>query len=378
MFKFIKKIFSSKVSPMNKIIIHEKNILKNLEYLKSLQKNTEIFPVLKSNAYGHWLKQMCKILNKTDVKILVVDSFPEYQIVRDYTNKDILLLWETISHNYKKFDLKRVHFCVYNIETIRYISKLKKKIKIHLFLNTGMNREWVNEDELLNILEYLKKYPKVKIEWVLSHFHSADIAGKEETINEQIKLFKKMYHIIIDYGYTPQRKHIWNSAGHIKMQDAFFNASRIWLSLYGYNPLSSDDEYFKIGEKLLPALSIQSRVVSLHSLFLDEGVSYGLIRKSDQENNTIATIPFGYAEWLPRILSNKIKFYHQKRELKQIGNICMNLTSLQGDKDIAIWDTIKIIDTKEENNIVNRANISGMLVYEILVKLDKGIRREII
>lgn len=374
----LKRVFSSKVIPMNKIIIHEKNILKNLEYLQSLQKNVEIFPVLKSNAYGHWLKQMCKILNKTDVKFLVVDSFPEYQIVRDYTNKNIILLWETLISNYKKFDLKRTHFCVYNIETIKYISKLKKKIKIHIFLNTGMNREWVNKEELLNILEYLKKYPKIKIEWVLSHFHSADILWEEKTINEQVELFKEMYHIIIDYGYTPQWKHISNSAGYIKMQDSFFNGSRIWLALYGYNPLLPDDKYFKIGEKLIPALSIQSRIVSLHSLSFGEGVSYGLTRKLDKENSFIATIPFGYAEGLPRILSNKIKFYHQKKELDQIGNICMNLTSLVWDKNISIWDTIKILDIQWKNSIRNRSEKSNMLIYEILVKLDKGIRREIV
>ncbi len=77
---------------MNVISIHKKAILSNYDFLQTLQPHAEIFPVLKSNAYGHGLKQMVKILRKTDAPYLVVDSFPEYQIVKKYSNKQILLL----------------------------------------------------------------------------------------------------------------------------------------------------------------------------------------------------------------------------------------------------------------------------------------------
>jgi alanine racemase len=77
---------------MNKIYVHSKNILSNYKYLKSLQPNAELFPVLKSNAYGHGLEIVAKILNKTDAPYIVVDSFPEYQIVKDNSKKKILVL----------------------------------------------------------------------------------------------------------------------------------------------------------------------------------------------------------------------------------------------------------------------------------------------
>ena len=96
MISFLRKIFLPNPEPMNIIYIHKKNIINNLEVLQSLQPKAEIFPVLKSNAYGHGLKQITKIIKKLDVPYLVVDSFPEYMIVKKYAKQEILLLGETL------------------------------------------------------------------------------------------------------------------------------------------------------------------------------------------------------------------------------------------------------------------------------------------
>ena len=374
----IKRLFHPQVEPINKIHIHSKNFLHNFEYLQSLQPQSALFPVLKSNAYGHWLLQITKILSKTIAPYLVVDSFPEYQIVKKNSKKNILLLWETSPYNYKKFDLSRTTFCVYNIETIKHLTKLKKKIKIHLFLDTWMHREWVNQNELLNILEFLKDYPKLQIEWVLSHLHSAD-EPEHTQIQSQIDLFKKMYHTIIDYGYTPIRKHIWNNAGLFKIKDSFFNAYRPGLALYGYSPLCVEDKYYSQGEPLKPSLSITSKIVSLHNIKQWEWVSYNYTRIAS-EDTTVASIPFGYAEWLPRSTSNKISFKLNTKNnsdyAPQIWNICMNLSSLQVE-EWNIWDSVEIIGLEWENTVQKLSENSDRIIYEILVWLDRGIRREI-
>lgn len=99
---------------MNVITIDKKTVLRNFDILQNIQPKGAIFPVLKSNAYGHGLQHMVKILRRTDAPYLVVDSFPEYQIVKKYSPKDILLVGETLLENYKYFDPRRVAFCVYN------------------------------------------------------------------------------------------------------------------------------------------------------------------------------------------------------------------------------------------------------------------------
>lgn len=141
MFDRIKEMFRPQLYPMNVIHIYKKHILRNLVYLQSLQPASVLFPVLKSNAYGHGIKEVVKILRKFDTPYLVVDSFPEYQIVKKYSDKKILIIGETLPDNYRKFDLKRTAFAVYNVDTIKALGKLKKHVTVHLFLNTGMNRE---------------------------------------------------------------------------------------------------------------------------------------------------------------------------------------------------------------------------------------------
>jgi alanine racemase len=99
--------------------------------------------------------------------------------------------------------------------------------------------------------------------------------GQKSSMSEQIDLFKQMYYTILEYGHTPKWRHIGASAGLLKMEDDFFNAYRPGLALYGYNPLSPADPYFDQGEKLQPALSLSSVIVSLNVVAPGEGVSYG-------------------------------------------------------------------------------------------------------
>jgi alanine racemase len=376
----LRRLFNPPVEPMNKIYIHSKNILHNFDCLQSLQSKSSIFPVLKSNAYGHWLAQITQILDKINAPYLVVDSFPEYQIVKKHSNKNILILWETLPKNYRKFDFSRATFCVYNIETIRYLTKLNRKIKIHLFLDTGMHREWVSSDELLNILEFLKSEDKskIQIEWVLSHLHSADEQDQNiNNIDTQINLFKKMYHTIIDYGHIPKRKHVWNNAWLFKIKDDFFNAYRPGLSLYGYTSLSENDPDLSLSKELKPALNVESRVVALHAIKSGEWISYNHTRIASEDTN-IASIPFWYAEWLPRSVSNKIFFKHKKDYIPQIGSICMNLSSLEVGNDASIWDTVEVMWIEWENSLQKISENSDRILYEILVWLDRNIRREIV
>lgn len=379
MIGFLRKIFLPQPEPMNVIYIHKKNIINNLEVLQSLQPKAEIFPVLKSNAYGHGLKQITKIIKKLDVPYLIVDSFPEYMIVKKYTKQEILLLGETLPENYYNFNFKRTTFCISNIQALEVIWKMNKEVRIHIFLNTGMNREWIDEENMDKFIEILKKYPQIDLTGVMSHLHSADkIYGNY--IDEQIDKFKKMYYQIVNAGYAPMWRHIWNSAGLMKIKDDFFNAFRPGLAMYGYNPLQESDENFAQWKKLKPALSIDSRVICLHDLQYSQWVSYGR-DYTTMWTEKVATIPFGYAEWLPKSLSGKIIFSNGWRKyFKQIGAICMNICSVLVDWSVNLYDEIEIISENQssKNTVKSLVEQNWMIIYEFLVKLDRGIRREII
>lgn len=117
--QLIKSLRHTEQTSLNTIHLDKTALLHNLSYLQSLHATDTIFPVLKSNAYGHGLKEVSSILKNTTVPYICVDSFPEYQIVKDYAHKKSLILGETRPENYTKYDPRRATLAVYNIETLK-------------------------------------------------------------------------------------------------------------------------------------------------------------------------------------------------------------------------------------------------------------------
>jgi alanine racemase len=199
-------------------------------------------------------------------------------------------------------------------------------------------------------------------------------------IEKQVDAFKMMYAQILDYGHVPTYRHIWASTWVLKIQDDFFNAYRPWLALYGYNPLAEEDSDYELWQKLQPALSMSSIVTAINSVPYNEWVSYDPQWKQvEKEDKITITIPFGYAEWLPRAVREKVEIYHESGFLKQIGNVCMNLSCYEWNDKILIWDEVVLLDDDQtvSASVTGWAKAAWTIPYEILVHLDKWIRREI-
>lgn len=375
----LRSIFKPKLHSLNTILIDKKTILHNLAYLQQLHPHDNLIPVLKSNAYGHGLKEMCQIMADTDVQMIAVDSFPEYQIVKKYTKKKILILGETDVRNYKHFNRKRASFCIYNISTLEGLIAYKKACNIHIFLNTGMNREGIQKNELDEFLTLLQSAPWISVEGIMSHFADADNPDPTAT-QLQIENFKIMHEKILEYGFESQYRHISASAGTLKINDDYFNTQRVGLALYGYNPLQENDDAYTKWLILKPALRICSTIVSLQDIEEDEGVGYNFTYTAPGETR-IATVPFGYYEGLPRVLSNNRQIKRKDVYLPVVGTISMNLCSVNAaGYDVAIGDSVEIISTTASalNTLMHASKLSGIISYELLVKFASNVKRRIV
>lgn len=375
MIDFLKSLVRPDVKPLNYIKIHKSHILHNLGILQSWQKDAEIWPVLKSNAYGHGLKEVSKVLKNTQGKYICVDSFPEYQIAKKYSGKKILVLWETRNQNYKYYDFSSTSFCVYNLQTLNFLESLNKKITVHLFLNTWMNREWFQEDELRLACEKFKN-SKLILEWVCSHFSSADELDFDEC-EKQIESFKSLYEIIVSYDLDPKYRHIWASGGIAKVEDNFFNAFRPGLAVFWVNVFSRQDRYYPKAANLLPVMEIFSTVMNIQNVAAKSGISYNHTYKFSHDSQS-AVIAFWYYEGFTREMSNKYSVAIGENMFPMRGNICMNLSTIEvWEKKVHVWDEVQIlsIDPKAENSIYNFAEASKTSPYEILVKIQPNIRR---
>lgn len=226
---------------LNTITISRENILHNLKILRNLQPKSAFFPVLKSNAYGHGILPMLEILKGQNFPYLAVDSYPEYQLIHKHSDFNILLIGETLHENYHYFDFRRTTFAVATLGTLQTLAKLKKKIRIHLFLNTGMNREGFQSQDLAAVIACLQTNPQLELEGVMSHLHSADEEDMNST-QKQIASFKEQYKLLVEAGFEVKWKHIGASAGMFQLQDEFFTAWRPGIALYGYSPLGKQKE----------------------------------------------------------------------------------------------------------------------------------------
>lgn len=380
MLKKIKQLIKPKYQTLNILEINRQAILDNYKILQDNQSQATIFPVLKSNAYGHGLLELCLILNDSSAPCVVVDSFPEAQVAYKYFKRKVLILGEMPAKAYSYCNLKRSEFCVYSRESLEALSKIGRA-KIHLFVNSGMNREGIKDLKsfLINNRELLKK---LEIIGFCSHLAASE--ENNESNKKQLDKFLNDLDILKAEGYNPKWIHLGNSGAIFNLDNKNLTAFRSGLSLYGYSPFNKDNVNYQKTLNLKPALRLLSTVVSVQDLNPGDLVSYNGTYQAETKGK-IAVIPFGYYEGLSRSLSNKTSLIWEKfgvrTYVKIAGRICMNLCCLEiNNLDIKVGDKIEVIsiNKNDKNSLESLADISGRINYELLVGLQANIRRVIV
>jgi len=376
MLNFLRKLIKPKYEAMNIVEIKADNILANFSYLKNLKPEAEIIPVLKSNAYGHGLKEVCQILNRSQAKIIAVDSYPEAQIAYNYFKGKVLILGEMPLNVYSYCKLKRTEFVVYRQETLKELSHYGKKAKIHLFFNSGMNREGV--DDLAEFIDNnFEDLNKVDLVGFCSHLASADELDST-LLKQQEDSFLKALELLKTKGFNPKYIHLGNSAGIFSLNNSVYTAFRSGLAFYGYNPFTE-----KKIPRLKPALEIKSTILKITNLEAGQSVSYNESYVATKKTK-IALIPFGYFEGLDRRLSKQAYFEiinnEKKTFVKLAGNVCMNLSCLDlENNDVQVGASVKIISSNQNelNSLENISHLGGG-IYETLIRIQANIRRKIL
>ena len=379
---FFKKYLKPDIIPLNKIEISQSAIIHHDRLRKQIQPSYQIIPVLKGNAYGHGLRAICQILNtiQSEIQMVAVDSFPEYQIVRDQTSCAILMLNETNHHNYRYFDFSRTSFVVYTLETVKFLGSLGEQIHIHIFFNTGINREGFQIWQIDQLATILKQYPNLQIQWVMSHLSSSQ--SSDQTTNQhQLDLYKQMLaKLKTQVVCNPQYIHISNTCGMATIDDPLLTAGRVWLGLYGYTWFDTDHPSYTKIDWLQPALSLISMITALQECVPGDTVGYDQTYQISQHSK-IALLPLWYYEWLKRSA-----WSHRSCLVKWVmapvrGLISMNLTSIDvTGMQVTRHDPVTIIsrDPNQSNTIPALALASGCSIYEVLVWLDVSIRRVVV
>lgn len=373
------KLHHEQYETYNLIELSRKNLLHNLRIVHEQNPGKQIIPVIKSNAYGHGLQQIAKILDDAKVQMVAVDGYFEASMLLDTTSFHILVMGAIHPDNVGLLNTKRCSFVVQDIVGLEAFGSLNKKVRVHMELNTGMNRLGLSGNELSSYLATLKKYPKLQLEGIMSHLADAD-SSKLEFTKMQLASFENAISVITKQGWKPTFVHLAQTAGSTKVKSKHLNAIRLGIGLYGINPLLPYDSKYKQLDKLQPVLSLKSTIIKIQELKKGDKVSYNGIFTAPKSMR-IGVLPLGYYEGYPRALSNVGIMTHAGEKLPVVGRVCMNHTMIDITNSTAkVGTVVTIIDADKQalNSVASICEKHDLFSYQLLTGLSERVRRVII
>jgi len=354
---------------------------------KIVGKKVKVALVVKANAYGHGLAEVVSILkNKTD--IFAVDNIDEAFIIRkiDKTVK-VLILGYTTKENIKLTIENNFSFVVYSLDILRYIIslKLRKKAKIHIKIETGLNRQGVEGKDLIKILSFVKKNAdRIFLEGVYTHFANVEDTLDSSFAQKQLKRFKDALKIVRTWGFNPPLIHTAASAASFLYKESHFSMIRAGVALYGLWPSRETRIALKSKNKnisLKPVLTWKSIVAQVKIVRKGESVGYGRTWISEQTSK-IAVIPAGYSDGFDRKLSNLGRVIVGGSYAPVIGRVAMNMIMVdithikgvnEGDEVVIIGKMGKLEVTADE-----LAEKIGTINYEVISRINPILPRIIV
>ena len=341
----------------------------------------EVLAVVKANAYGHGAPEVARELESAGAHIFGVATTEEgIELRLGGITSPILVLAGTYPEEFDRIVANRLTPVIYDLDIARNFharaEKEKRRLSVHLKIDTGMSRlgiPWRRWEEALEVLGSLKK---LQVEGLLSHFSAAEGEGEEDRgfTQEQLARFARCLALAREKGMNPRYLHLANSAATALWEPARFNLVRPGLMLYGYPPSPA----LRDRVPLMPVLRWKTAVLSLKKVPEGDPVSYRRTFCCPGES-LIAVLPVGYADGYSRRLSNRGEVLVRGRRAKITGIVCMDLTMVDVSSvpGVKVGDEVVLLGKQEEDEIsaVEMAGWVESIPYEVLCGIGKRVPR---
>jgi len=337
----------------------------------------KIMPILKANAYGHGLVRVAHLYEELKADYLGVAVVEEGILLREMGIKmPILVLGGVWGNQIPLFLKHNLAITASSIDKLKQIdetsAQMKIKAKVHLKVDTGMERLGVHYYNAEKFLEAAYNCKNILVEGIYSHFansESNDLTHtklQHERFNEVLEFYNKR-------SINPPTRHISNSGAILQLPEANLDMVRPGIMLFGVYP----SEKVKKTIQVKPALSWKSLVVYFKVIKAGNGVGYGLTYKPDH-NIRAVTIPVGYGDGYFRSLSNKAMVMIHGKKYPVIGNVSMDQIVVNIENDSAYnGDEVILLGSDGQNSITaeDLADWAGTIPYEILTNINTRVPR---
>lgn len=367
--------------------INKSNLKKNLKIVRSINKN--LICVIKDNAYGLGIENILPILleNKCDYFAVayIEEAVKIQKLLENLKLKNQNSKIKVMSLNYVKPEnvgyaiRNNIELTVFNFsQLLDYLKILDEffenmTLKIHIKVNSGMNRLGFDENEILELVKIVKKYnlnnkSKNRLEIISIFSHISDAENQAET-EKQVEKYEKILKIFSQNNVRYRYSHLQASPLLFKYGKKYnYDFARIGMALYGMEPLSTD-------MSLLDVITVKSKIINIRNVKKNDKVSYGSkgIVKHDSK---IGIVAIGYAHGLQKQIENSNKAYIlvNGQKAKIIGEICMDMifVDLTNIENVKMNDEVVIIGSQEnvENGIVEKITLRQMARWAKTIQDD--------
>ena len=375
--------------------INLENIAHNIKTIVKKYDYKYYIGVIKGNCYGHGYG-IVKTLKENGVNFFAVSNLSEALEVREFDKETGILCLEPIDIKYLEMCKKNnISICVDDYDYYKELVKLNLNIKVHLKIDSGMNRlGFNNKDEVDKVYQDIKKHKNIYLEGIFTHFATSGIYDKN--YDNQVDKFKELTSDIdlskIDIV------HLGRSVSmclHEKL--SFANGIRLGIIMYGFSvmPKANSSLKGKLRElkwnylrkkenisKIRPyeelglkeAFTLVSEVLEIKNVKKGDFIGYGTTYQA-KEDMKVAIVDIGYADGISR------RRRYSKMEINGklydiVGDVCMGMTMLKVDDTIKKHD--KVIVIGDMMNIRKVARDLGTTSYEVMTMISPLLERKYI
>ena len=386
--------------------INKLNLEKNLKIVRSINKS--LICVIKDNSYGLGIENILPILleNKCDYfavayieEAVKIQKVLENLKLKNQNDKIKVMALNYVKPKNVEYAIKNnIELTVFNFsQLLDYLKILNKSfenatLKIHIKVNIGMNRLGFDENEILELIEIIKKYEidplnnesknkvlKNKIEIISIFSHISDAENQVET-EKQVEKYERILRIFDENNIKYQYKHLQASPLLFKYGQKYnYDFARVGMALYGMEPLSYD-----VG--LLDVITVKSQIINIRNVKKNDKISYGG-KGIVKQDSKIGIVAIGYAHGLQKQIENSREAYVlvNGQKAKIIGEICMDMifVDLTNIENVEVNDEVVIVGSQKniENGITKKITLrqvakwAGTIQDDVLTKFG-GIKKQ--
>ena len=366
-----------------RIILDSEALRHNYLTFQQLTAPSVAVPIVKSNAYGHGLKEVYTALKPTHPPWLGVNYLTEAAELRDLGFGGRILVVGPVSAAQvaRAADLDLDIFLIEPLMFAAWLS-LTQKPRAHLKVDTGMSRQGFLPEDIAALLEQLRAN-KERLVGLCSHFSNVEDVLDQSYALQQLAAFERVENLFRSEGFELM-SHIAASSSALIMPKARFALTRIGISLYGLWPSRTNQLSFLQSQgqtiELKPVLRWLTEVAIVKKVNAGQFIGYGCTYKA-LRHMTIAVLPVGYFEGYPRLAGNRGHVLIQGEQCPIVGRICMNMMMVDVTHlaHVTVGEPVTLIG-RDDNEVIDASTIGDWaetIHYEIVTQLNPAIPKEL-